>query len=108
MGSTLPKPVTSIVVERRRCNSFRAGVAEMNGYRGSMEDAHLIYMRSDWGFFGVFDGHGGDQCSIFVASRLREELEIHGCPKDDAIIKDLILSVDQAFLDTEQSSGSTA
>lgn len=108
MGATLPKPVKSTVVERHECAAFRVGVAEMNGWRVSMEDAHLIHMKSDWGFFGVFDGHGGDKCSAYVAQRLREELETQGCPEDDAAIKDLILRVDQAFLDTEQPSGSTA
>eukprot|EP00406_Dinophysis_acuminata_P065989 CAMPEP_0179281466 /NCGR_PEP_ID=MMETSP0797-20121207/37166_1 /TAXON_ID=47934 /ORGANISM="Dinophysis acuminata, Strain DAEP01" /LENGTH=427 /DNA_ID=CAMNT_0020990171 /DNA_START=101 /DNA_END=1384 /DNA_ORIENTATION=+ len=108
MGATLPKPVKSTVVERHESAAFRVGVAEMNGWRVSMEDSHLIHMKSDWGFFGVFDGHGGDKCSAYVSPKLREELETHGCPKDDAAIKDLILRVDQAYLDTEQPSGSTA
>ena len=28
------------------------------------------------GFFGVFDGHGGQQCSSFVAKRLTEDLAV--------------------------------
>lgn len=30
-----------------------------NGWRTSMEDAHLILLAKDYGVFGVFDGHGG-------------------------------------------------
>eukprot|EP00747_Dinoflagellata_sp_TGD_P034060 gnl/TRDRNA2_/TRDRNA2_137028_c0_seq2.p1 gnl/TRDRNA2_/TRDRNA2_137028_c0~~gnl/TRDRNA2_/TRDRNA2_137028_c0_seq2.p1 ORF type:complete len:561 (+),score=138.59 gnl/TRDRNA2_/TRDRNA2_137028_c0_seq2:125-1684(+) len=72
-----------------------------------MEDAHLIMPHDEWGFFGVFDGHGGSACSKFVAQKLREELE-KGCPEDDAAVKKMMFGVDQAFLDTEQASGSTA
>ena len=28
------------------------------------------------GFFGVFDGHGGQQCSSFVAKRLTEDFAV--------------------------------
>eukprot|EP00927_Polykrikos_kofoidii_P066602 TRINITY_DN6216_c1_g1_i3.p1 TRINITY_DN6216_c1_g1~~TRINITY_DN6216_c1_g1_i3.p1 ORF type:complete len:554 (+),score=142.94 TRINITY_DN6216_c1_g1_i3:155-1663(+) len=73
-----------------------------------MEDAHLIKLRKEWGFFGVFDGHGGSACSAFAAKRLEEEIEKDGCPKDDAAVKKLILGIDKEFLDSEQPSGSTA
>lgn len=108
MGGILEKPVETTVVERHGSPAFHVGIAEMNGYRSNMEDAHIIYMKEDWGFFGVFDGHGGDECSAFVAKLMRQKLDADGCPKDDAAVKKLILDVDQAFLDSEQSSGSTA
>jgi len=108
MGASLPKAVETTVVERCAADGFTVGVAEMNGWRTDMEDAHLIHMQDTWGFFGVFDGHGGQACSPFAAKRLREELECNGCPKDDKAAKDLVLRIDQEFLDTEQASGSTA
>lgn len=80
----------------------------MSGWRADMEDAHLVFMREDWGFFGVFDGHGGPGCSKFVAKRLGEELEKTGCPKDDVGVKKLVLSLDDEFLKAEDTSGSTA
>mmetsp|Transcript_14128 Transcript_14128/g.38749 ORF Transcript_14128/g.38749 Transcript_14128/m.38749 type:complete len:742 (-) Transcript_14128:161-2386(-) len=107
MGAILPKPVESAVIERQESKAFRVGLAEVNGWRNSMEDAHLIYISSDWGFFGVFDGHGGDQCSSFVAERLHKELAAQGCPPNDAAVKKLILDADSAFLATDQGSGST-
>jgi len=85
---------------------FRVGLAEMNGWRSSMEDANVIFMTEDWGFFGIFDGHGGDQCSKFVAKRIEEELA-KGAPADDAAMKELMLRLDQEFLDTKLPSGST-
>lgn len=96
------------MIERKGHESFRVGVAEMNGWRNNMEDAHLIHMRKDWGFFGVFDGHSGDKCSKFVAPRIGELLDRDGMPRNDPTIKQLILGVDKEFLDTEMESGSTA
>jgi len=107
MGQILPKPVESTVVERHGAKSFQTAVAELNGWRSNMEDAHLIITHDTWGFFGVFDGHGGDQCSKFVARELLERINANGCPEDDAAVKRLILDTDQKFLDTNLPSGST-
>lgn len=108
MGVSLPKPVETTVVERHNGTQFRCAVAELNGWRTNMEDAHLIVMREDWAFFGVFDGHGGEQCSKWVARRLNEEIEAQGCPQDDATVRKVMLDLDQEFLDSGQPSGSTA
>mmetsp|Transcript_79755 Transcript_79755/g.247353 ORF Transcript_79755/g.247353 Transcript_79755/m.247353 type:complete len:476 (+) Transcript_79755:85-1512(+) len=105
--AALQKAVTSLVVRRAHGKRFRVGVAEMNGWRGSMEDAQVIHIRDDWGFFGVFDGHGGSQCSTYVAKRLIEELEAGWAPQDDAAVAALALRLDREFLATGLSSGST-
>mmetsp|Transcript_79754 Transcript_79754/g.247348 ORF Transcript_79754/g.247348 Transcript_79754/m.247348 type:complete len:605 (+) Transcript_79754:85-1899(+) len=105
--AALQKAVTSLVVRRAHGKRFRVGVAEMNGWRGSMEDAQVIHIRDDWGFFGVFDGHGGSQCSTYVAKRLIEELEAGWAPQDDAAVTALALRLDREFLATGQNGGST-
>lgn len=104
----LPKAVESTVVERHETQAFKVGVAEMNGFRASMEDAHIIHMKETWGFFGVFDGHGGDQCSAYVEKVLTDKLEKAGCPEDDDAIRQMLFSTDKEFLDTDMGSGSTA
>lgn len=106
MGQGLPKAVTSVVVKRVGATAFRIGFAEMNGWRPSMEDANVIIARDTWGFFGVFDGHGGDQCSGFVARRLYEELS-DGPPEDHAALSALALRLDKEFLELGLPSGST-
>jgi len=107
MGSGLTKPVTTVVLKRRVGRSFRVGIAEMNGMRPQMEDAHVIHLQDRWGFFGVYDGHGGQVCSEFIALRTEEELAKGGLPKDRAAVKDLCLRLDQEFLDLKVKSGST-
>jgi len=107
MGSCLPKAVECTVVERQSSAGFRVGVAEMNGWRNNMEDAHVIHIERNWGFFGVYDGHGGDACSKFVAKRMYELLRQNGCPEDDPAVKKLMLDIDNEFLQLGQPSGST-
>lgn len=105
MGASLPRPVESVLVERHVGYGFRAAVAEMNGWRTNMEDAHVVHIREDWAFFGIFDGHGGDACSTFVAKRLPELLAAEGCPPDDAAVRALALRVDEEFLQSSSPTG---
>lgn len=108
MGVILTSPVTSTVTESTTHPKYRVATSELNGWRSNMEDSHLVYCKDDWGFFGVFDGHGGTACSKFVSQELRRELDKTGCPKDDAAVKELLFKVDAAFLATDQDSGTTA
>jgi protein phosphatase len=72
-----------------------------------MEDSHVVMMDDTWGFFCICDGHGGDECSKFMARRLKEEFK-DGPPPDDAGVSELALRLDREFLATEQQSGSTS
>mmetsp|Transcript_147703 Transcript_147703/g.271512 ORF Transcript_147703/g.271512 Transcript_147703/m.271512 type:complete len:448 (-) Transcript_147703:79-1422(-) len=108
MGAMLPKPVETTVMEREGGQGFTVGVAEMNGFRSKMEDSHIIYIKEGWGFFGVFDGHGGDRCAKFVAEKIREKLDEMGkLPENDEAVKKMILDVDEEFNALEADSGST-
>lgn len=108
MGQSMPSAVSSVLVRRCAGRHFRFGAAEVNGWRSSMEDAHVCHFRENWGFFGVFDGHGGDKCSKFLARRLPEALEAKGPPRTEAEWKGLALGLDAEFLASGESSGSTA
>ena len=66
----------------------------------------VIYAQDTWEFFGVFGGHGSDQCS-FIATRIPEELAQSGMPEEDAAVTALALSLGKEFLDSNQPSGST-
>lgn len=106
MGHDISVPVTSVVVRRAGGASFRVGFAEMAGWRPTMEDAHAILIQENWAFFGIFDGHGGDQCSKFIARRFLEELG-KGVPSGVDDMKAMALRLDADFLATKQDSGST-
>ena len=104
----LTTPVMTTIIEHDFNENFRVSTAEINGHRNSMEDAHVIEMKDNWGYFGILDGHGGQQCSKWCAQRLHEKLQAEGCPSNDAEAKQLILTVDREYLATGMPSGSTA
>jgi protein phosphatase 1B len=57
-------------------NNLKYGSCSMKGFRDSMEDAHCSLLSlpiqglENWSFFGVFDGHGGDEISNYVSKEL--------------------------------------
>lgn len=61
--------------------TYSVGVAENQNskFRKSMEDVHTYVenfaSRLDWGYFGVFDGHAGNQASKWCGSALHTVLE---------------------------------
>lgn len=47
----------------------------MQGWRKSQEDAHIAhFIGPDIAIFGVFDGHGGKEVSLFVKDVFCEEI----------------------------------
>ncbi|CAE7251529.1 unnamed protein product [Symbiodinium pilosum] len=73
-----------------------------------MEDAHVIYAEDSWGFFGIFDGHGGSECSQFIARRIDEELRTSGMPATNEAITDMAFRLDNEFLNSNRPGGSCA
>lgn len=63
-------------------NRYDFGVSEERGFRQTMEDANVVIQHLNIGalsahkgfcpqsFFGVFDGHGGDQASHYLSQKL--------------------------------------
>jgi protein phosphatase len=96
------------VLERHGSKDFCVGLAEMNGWRNSMEDAHIVHLRDGEAYFGILDGHGGAECSAWCQERLEEILKTEGVPVNDAAAKQMVLKVDAEFLKTGLGSGSNA
>eukprot|EP01064_Diplonema_japonicum_P032608 TRINITY_DN6172_c0_g4_i1.p1 TRINITY_DN6172_c0_g4~~TRINITY_DN6172_c0_g4_i1.p1 ORF type:complete len:464 (+),score=116.42 TRINITY_DN6172_c0_g4_i1:68-1459(+) len=107
MGPILSKPVTTKILERKTTPLFHIGVGYMNGFRDKMEDAHTIYHRDDWGFFGVFDGHCGPLCSEYVAGRFPVLLNDIEMPISDHELQEMSLKIDKEFLLRGTDGGST-
>lgn len=112
MGVALPVPVLTQLQEKQGNEIFRCGSSCVNGYRDTMEDAHLVYLEKNWGFFGVFDGHVNDQCSSYLTGAwtdvLNKEKANNGIPMSDERMKEVALQIDADWLETEKSGGSTA
>jgi len=88
------------------------GHCSMKGYRPTMEDRHstivdAVFNNNNKGsFFGVYDGHGGDQVADFVSKTLPQELmgSQTNIYKDEEIINTFV-KIDNLI--TENDTGST-
>lgn len=70
MGALLSQPVTDQKSGEKKGDFVSCGFTSMQGWRRTMEDAHdaRVDMEVDgkkFSFFGVFDGHGGDQVALY-------------------------------------------
>jgi len=76
MGVYLSKPNTAKNSSFGETNLLHFAVSGMQGWRTSMEDAHVAEpnFTENTSLFAVFDGHGGPEVAKFCAKHLPEEL----------------------------------
>ncbi|KZT73787.1 PP2C-domain-containing protein [Daedalea quercina L-15889] len=80
MGQTLSIPATDKTTENGGNKDFYYGVAEMQGWRFTMEDAHTITLNLDGSqddsntFFAVYDGHGGGAAAKYAGENVHKNL----------------------------------
>ena len=71
----------------------------MQGWRTSMEDAHLTHqIDSETSIFGVFDGHGGKEVAIYVAKNFVNEIKANLNFKN----KNFPLALQETFLSLDK------
>ncbi|ODV80123.1 ser/thr protein phosphatase [Suhomyces tanzawaensis NRRL Y-17324] len=72
MGQLLSHPIEDKTIDYHTRQTLAYCVGTMQGYRMSMEDAHDVKVNEDESLavFGVFDGHGGKQCSEYLSEHL--------------------------------------
>lgn len=108
MGVILPKPILSKVVDRAGSPNVAVACCAINGYRNSMEDAHVLQTGPDRMIFGIFDGHSNDKCSNYIAEHLPRKLNMAPQPLTDAALEGLCISCDEQFLEDVGDGGTTA
>lgn len=86
----------------------------MQGWRISMEDAHITLLDllkpdseeakahpSRLSFFGVFDGHGGDKVALYAGEKIDDILikqDTFKAANYEQALKDCFLATDRAIL----------
>ena len=82
MGTYLSTPVTDKCEEEGTyltcpTTPLAWGVVDMQGWRKTMEDAHVATTLDEFKVFGVFDGHGGPEtarvCQLYLVSVLKKQ-----------------------------------
>lgn len=109
MGVILPKPVLSKVIDRAGSSKVASACCSINGYRNTMEDAHLMQTgNANRMLFGVFDGHSNDKCSNFVAEHIPHKLNSLPANFTDEQLESLCIELDGQFLEDVGDGGTTA
>jgi len=99
MGTYLSTPVTEKISHQGECLDCeevpaRWAVVDMQGWRKSMEDAHVVdtdlksEMIRNAKIFGVFDGHGGPEvarfCQLYMVSVLKQQTQLWSVSSENA------------------------
>lgn len=106
MGHYLPKPIREKSTEEGKVGNIHYAASSMQGWRVSMEDAHIIHPNLEQGthLFAVFDGHGGsavaEYCSLNFARVLKDNKYYQRGAYSDAL-KSSFLEIDQEMRDLE-------
>ncbi|KAL2890170.1 protein phosphatase 2C [Ceratocystis lukuohia] len=127
MGQTLSEPVVEKTSEKGEDSKLLYGVSAMQGWRISMEDAHINVLdllaatkqtstvEGQMSLFGVFDGHGGDRVAQFSGKHIHEILVKQDSFKEGNFkkaLEDCFLATDRAILNNpryeDEVSGCTA
>jgi protein phosphatase len=102
MGAFLTQPLTSKILERRGNKYFRVGSVSMQGWRDNMEDAHSIILKMDkhsnYGFFGVYDGHCGTAASKYCCQHLCNGIDDVENLEDQPELTKQIIKIDNTFM----------
>jgi len=79
MGQTLSEPITTKESTALENGKYKVGSSCMQGWRVSMEDAHVHILSlgpedPSAAYFGVFDGHGGAKVAAYCANNLHRHI----------------------------------
>jgi protein phosphatase 1G len=94
MGAYLSTPVTTKEVFEGGCSTTTYGGGSMQGWRRTMEDAHIaetgLRADADVAIFGVFDGHGGAEVAKFCQKYMAAEMTKLGRFSEGGIEESLV------------------
>ncbi|KAG0693181.1 PP2C-domain-containing protein [Suillus ampliporus] len=121
MGQTLSAPATEKKSESGEDDRYLFAVSEMQGWRITMEDAHVTILTLEENttdkntFFAVYDGHGGSTVARFAGRNVHKRLvseESYREGRYDEALKKAFLGTDEDLLadpsHTRDPSGCTA
>eukprot|EP00834_Sanchytrium_tribonematis_P000604 NODE_11_length_54881_cov_1.430718.p17 type:complete len:395 gc:universal NODE_11_length_54881_cov_1.430718:31658-32842(+) len=98
-------------------SNMTAVACSVQGWRITMEDAHIMFTDEEFYSFGVFDGHGGDSTAIKVNEKFpdilrtlfKEHAKVNKDPKSiEKWLVNSFLDMDKYLFNSNDQSGSTA
>ncbi|CAD8119499.1 unnamed protein product [Paramecium sonneborni] len=106
MGPYLSQPKKDKKTTSGQGKSVIFAASEMQGWRNTMEDAHIHKpdIVQDVSIFGVFDGHGGREVAQFVEKHFIDEILKNKNFKDQKFedaLKETFLKMDELLMTTD-------
>ena len=96
MGAYLSAPITLKESEDGQTSRLRHGASSMQGWRRSMEDAHIVGTeKAGATLYGVFDGHGGAEVARYVARHMAEDFPEDWSANPERALKKLFHRMDE-------------
>ena len=96
MGAYLSAPITLKESEDGQTSRLRHGASSMQGWRRSMEDAHIVGTeKAGATLYGVFDGHGGAEVARYVARHMAEDFPENWGENPEQALKGLFHRMDE-------------
>lgn len=115
MSDMLAKPETQKFSTIFETTHLRVGCCSMQGWRKSMEDAHVAQLNLDGkktrAFFGVFDGHQSDEAARYCRAHMFDELmkTLSACQGNyTEAFEEAFRSIDEQICQRYSSSGTAA
>ncbi|PKC67547.1 PP2C-domain-containing protein [Rhizophagus irregularis] len=101
MGQTLSEPVKEKHSDSGHDDRLLFASSAMQGWRISMEDAHTAELtladKKGYSFFGVYDGHGGQNIAKYSGAHLHERIA-----RDPAFPNNIEEAIKSGFLGTDE------
>lgn len=101
MGQTLSEPVREKHSDHGNNDRLLFASSAMQGWRISMEDAHTTELtlkdKIGYSFFGVYDGHGGQNIAKYSGAHLHERIA-----RDSEFPSDIDKAMKNGFLGTDE------
>ncbi|TSK42119.1 Protein phosphatase 1G [Bagarius yarrelli] len=99
MGAYLSKPNTEKSTANGGNHKLSYGLAAMQGWRVSMEDAHncIPELDEETAMFAVYDGHGGEEVALYCSKYLPDIIKQQKTYKDGKLqkaLEDVFLAID--------------
>lgn len=99
MGAYLSKPNTEKSAADGGNSKLSYGLAAMQGWRVSMEDAHncIPELDEETAMFAVYDGHGGEEVALYCSKYLPDIIKQQKAYKDGKLqkaLEDSFLAID--------------
>ncbi|KAB5581953.1 hypothetical protein PHYPO_G00181540 [Pangasianodon hypophthalmus] len=106
MGAYLSKPNTEKTTADGGNQKLSYGLAAMQGWRVSMEDAHncIPELDEETAMFAVYDGHGGEEVALYCSKYLPDIIKEQKAYKDGKLqkaLEDAFLAIDSHITSEE-------